>query len=113
PDMDGFSLTAAVRRRETDTGRRLPVIAMTAHAMTGVREQCLAADMDDYVSKPIRDEDLLAALRRAVPGAGVGSTDAGDTFGSGAQETGAFTLSVAFDEAAVLARVGGNRETLR
>ena len=64
PDMDGFALTAAVRAAEAGGGTRLPIIAMTAHAMKGVRERCLAAGMDDYVSKPIRDDDLLAALRR-------------------------------------------------
>jgi PAS domain S-box-containing protein len=68
PDMDGYELTAAVRAGEAGGATRLPVIAMTAHAMAGVREQCLAAGMDDYVSKPIRDDDLLAAIRRTCAG---------------------------------------------
>ena len=67
PVMDGFAATAAIRARERETGVRVPIIAMTAHAMTGDRERCLAAGMDDYVSKPIQVKDLLAALERSVP----------------------------------------------
>ena len=62
PDMDGFETTAAIRRNET--GRRMPIIALTAHAMVGDRERCLAAGMDGYASKPIRTEDLNNEIER-------------------------------------------------
>ena len=65
PEMDGFQATAELRRRE-DT-RHTPVIAMTANVMRGDRERCLEAGMDDYVPKPVRLEDLDAALRRWLP----------------------------------------------
>jgi CheY-like chemotaxis protein len=67
PEMDGFEATAAIRARERQTGAHVPVIAMTANAMKGDREQCLEAGMDSYVSKPLRPEDLFAVLEGAVP----------------------------------------------
>jgi CheY-like chemotaxis protein len=64
PEMDGFEATAAIRQREQDTGKHIPIIAMTAHAMKGDRERCLEAGMDDYVSKPVDPKSLLAVLQR-------------------------------------------------
>ena len=71
PEMGGLEATAAIRERERAAGGHVPIIAMTAHAMKGDRERCLAAGMDDYVSKPVRPSDLYAALERALPGSGV------------------------------------------
>jgi CheY-like chemotaxis protein len=70
PEMDGFEATAAIRSHEVKAGGRTPIMAMTAHAMQGDRERCLAAGMDGYVSKPIRPEDLFHELERLVPPAG-------------------------------------------
>jgi CheY-like chemotaxis protein len=64
PEMDGFETTAAIRVRERDTGKRLPIIAMTAHAMQGDRERCLAAGMDSYIAKPIRARELIELLEK-------------------------------------------------
>ena len=68
PEMDGFEATAAIREREQSLGRHTPIVAMTAHAMKGDREQCLANGMDGYVAKPIRQQELVSVLRETVLG---------------------------------------------
>jgi two-component system sensor histidine kinase/response regulator len=80
PELDGFAATAAIRAREREIGRHLPIVALTASALDGDREICLAAGMDDYLSKPFTRDQLAAILaswlRPPAPAAG------GDTPGS-------------------------------
>ncbi|MBF0293783.1 MAG: PAS domain S-box protein [Magnetococcales bacterium] len=67
PVMDGFEATHAIRKSEQAASRHIPIIAMTAHAMKGDRERCLAAGMDDYLSKPVAPELLLQKLQHWIP----------------------------------------------
>ncbi|MFN8588885.1 MAG: response regulator [Candidatus Eisenbacteria bacterium] len=68
PEMDGFEATAEIRRIEATSGGRTPVVAMTANAMEGDRQRCLDAGMDDFVSKPIREDRVREALERWTEG---------------------------------------------
>lgn len=70
PEMDGFQSTMAIRKGEMRTGHHIPIIALTAHAMPGDRERCLAAGMDDYVSKPVDVDQLKKVLSRWLDPAG-------------------------------------------
>jgi CheY-like chemotaxis protein len=71
PVMDGLEATAAIRAQEKSSGTHMPIIAMTAHAMKGDRERCLAAGMDGYVAKPIKLSDLDAAMQHIFDGSAV------------------------------------------
>jgi PAS domain S-box-containing protein len=66
PLMDGFEATGAIRQEEKETGSHIPIVAMTAHAMKGDRERCLEVGMDDYVSKPLKPEDLFKTIEHAI-----------------------------------------------
>ena len=71
PVMDGFAATREIRRAERQSGARIPIVAITAHAMTGDRERCLNAGMDDFLSKPFRAADLAGMVRRHATAAGM------------------------------------------
>jgi len=68
PEMDGYEASAIIRQREKESGQHLPIIAMTAHTMTGDRDKCMEAGMDDYISKPIRKEQIVQVISKWVPG---------------------------------------------
>jgi signal transduction histidine kinase/CheY-like chemotaxis protein/HPt (histidine-containing phosphotransfer) domain-containing protein len=103
PDMDGFEATAAIRERERDSGHRTPIIALTAHAMAGDRDRCLAAGMDGYVSKPLRPDDLMAAVAQFFPANAVAPPAAANVE---AVEPGGV------DVPGLVADFGGNRKVL-
>lgn len=62
PDIDGLEATKAIREAEKETGRHIPIIGLTAHALKGDREMCLEAGMDDYMSKPISPDKLISVI---------------------------------------------------
>jgi PAS domain S-box-containing protein len=107
PEMDGLEATAAIRAAEAGTGRRLPILAVTAHAMKGDRERCVAAGMDGYVTKPIQPRELWQAV------AAVLSDAAPEGPPPAAPERAAGPEAEAFDREGLLARVGGSVEVAR
>ena len=67
PEMDGIEATAAIRSREREAGvPRVPIVALTAHAMQGDRQRCMDADMDGYVAKPIKPVELFEVIDRVM-----------------------------------------------
>ena len=103
PEMDGFEATATLRAEEEHTGRHMPIVAMTAHAMKGDRERCLSAGMDAYVSKPINAEHLFESIERLV---------SESTSGMGAAEGEPVRPEPLIDMAGLLARLGGDHKLL-
>lgn len=105
PEMDGLEATASIRSGELLTGRHLPVIAITAHAMPGDRDLCFAAGMDGYLSKPVRMDSLIGEIKRLLtPPAASATMEDSPHLGGPAMPM--------IDYAQALDRVGGDRELL-
>jgi PAS domain S-box-containing protein len=96
PVMDGFEATLAIRAAEEESGRHTPIIALTAHAMSGDREKCLAIGMDDYISKPIRRDEMLRVLN-GVTAAGKAETKKAEPASAHAQDDDAFFKEILGD----------------
>jgi len=103
PEMDGLAATAALREQEKATGKHLPVIAMTAHALKGDKERCLAAGMDDYISKPIQPDVLFEMIEALKSGQlEIDSVDRKEE-----------TTALELDTQAMLRRMEGDSELLK
>ncbi len=111
PEMDGFEATAAIREAERQTGKHIPIVAMTAHAMKGTSERCLEAGMDGYVSKPLQVTELLRIMDTLLPPAASAEAPAEPEPGPPAREDEP-AVEPAVDPDAALARVEGDRELL-
>jgi PAS domain S-box-containing protein len=103
PEMGGFEATVQIRAREQDTGGHIPIIALTAHAMTGDQERCLQAGMDGYVAKPIQAKELFKEIEKFVPRSAAES-------GNASSERAAEEM---VSKTALLARLDGDEELLR
>jgi CheY-like chemotaxis protein len=122
PEMDGFKAAAEIRAKEAGTGRHIPIIALTAHAMKGDRERCLQAGMDGYVSKPIQSQELFRVMEEVFADTGRDGTSLRDRSpGEKASEQACNTVPEGeqrsgdeiFEEEKVLARVAGDRVGLQ
>jgi two-component system, sensor histidine kinase and response regulator len=110
PEMDGFATTAAIRENEKLTGGHVPIVALTAHAMKGDRERCLAAGMDAYVTKPLRVEELFDTIARLFGEEAVAVSVRLSALPPAANER---LVEAVFDPTEVLARLDGDGELLR
>ena len=105
PEMNGLEATAAIRSTEQSSGAHVPIIALTAHAMQGDRERCLAAGMDAYLAKPIDVDELISTVEACADHGAVGPAAA-------SSPNAAEPLAV-FDEQKALAHAGGDRRLLK
>jgi two-component system sensor histidine kinase/response regulator len=108
PEMSGLEAAAAIRTAEQQTGGHIPIVALTARAMTGDREQCLAAGMDAYVPKPLRAEELFAAID-TVAGVRASAAPLPETPAPSSEQKNAGSV----DRVALLAGFGGRSELVK
>ena len=106
PEMDGLEATRAIRKKEGELGGHIPIVAMTAHAMTGDRERCLEAGMDDYISKPIKPDTLFRVIEK-WGGSPQGKTE------KAVPRPARGTSPEVFDRTAAMKVVGGDEDLLR
>jgi PAS domain S-box-containing protein len=104
PELDGLSATIRIRQSERESGAHVPIVAMTAHAMAGDRERCIAAGMDNYVAKPLHPSELIAAVERAAHA---------QALEPGVIPQATAPSAVVFDMDQAQARLGGDRRLLR
>jgi PAS domain S-box-containing protein len=109
PEMSGLEATTAIREKERGTARHIPIVALTARAMAGDREQCLAAGMDAYVSKPVKAEELFATIDALLGSAVPENTVPAATPGAEVHVPGA-TTEARIDPAALLNAFGGRTD---
>jgi CheY-like chemotaxis protein len=102
PEMDGMEATAAIRQLEKHSGNHIPILAMTAHAMRGDKERCLASGMDGYISKPIQPAGLFVEIERCLAALGGSKVMTENSQESGEQ----------IDRVSLLERVEGDQELL-
>jgi two-component system sensor histidine kinase/response regulator len=124
PEVDGKEATRLIRQLQQSSGIRVPIVAMTAHAMAGDREKCLAAGMDDYISKPISRDELVAVIvRSANPALHTPGSQPAPVSGptpvlttdlvQPRKESPATHAAFVIDKAALLTQFGGNQELLQ
>jgi CheY-like chemotaxis protein len=104
PEMNGLEATAAIRQHEAAGGGHVPIIALTAHALQGARERCLAAGMDAYLAKPIDAEELISTVETCAEGGSSPLAEAAAALAAG-------PLPV-FDQGTALKHSGGDRRLL-
>jgi two-component system, sensor histidine kinase and response regulator len=121
PEVDGLTATVTIRQRERQSGGHVPIVAMTAHAMSGDRERCLEAGMDDYLSKPVRPAELVQTVERLAGDPAEAGRPAGGRADRAKRPAGAAMLpgnteqrpDSVFDIDHALARLGGDRRLFR
>ena len=107
PEMDGFEATQQIREKEKQTGCHIPIVALTAHAMAGDREKCLAAGMDEYLSKPINAAELFRVMEKLAP---IVKAKEKPSVSSKGAET---SLRDVFDLSKAMDLVGGDKELFK